>query len=105
MLQKILQRSAEEIAKNIGKNAAIGGAVDGIIGVIDGKNIAKEVGCGVVTSGSGAAAREAFEYFVKEGSKWSHVVSIGASIGARYVYRRSFGDLEDGNETERVINE
>ena len=100
MIQEILERSAEDIAKNIGKNAAIGGVVDGLLGAIDGKNIAKEVGCGVVTSASGSAAREAFEYFVKEGTRWSHVVSIGASVGARYVYRTTFDDLETEVEDE-----
>jgi hypothetical protein len=93
MLIGILEKTAKEIAKGVAKNAAVGGAADGILATVDKKSageVVKEIGCGVVTSGGGTAAKEAFDHFTKNGGKWGHIVGITASIGSRYVYRRLF---------------
>lgn len=100
MLIEILEKTSKEIAKEIAKNAAIGGAADGIIGVIDKKNILKEVGCGVVTSGSGTAAREVFNYFIKGQARWGGLIGISASIGTRYMYRKVVDGVDEDNEDE-----
>lgn len=101
MLIGILEKTAKEIAKGIAKNAAVGGAADGVLATVDKKSageVIKEVGCGVVTSGGGTAAKEAFDYFTKSGGKWGHVVGITASIGSRYIYRRLFYEQKYDNE-------
>lgn len=103
MLYKILERSMEDVLIEIGKSAATGGVIDGGLAVVDKENVLKEVGCGVVTGATGAAARTLYEHYFNKG-KVSTIVSISASVGARYIYRSKFPTKKMQEREEKEEN-
>ena len=92
ILLRAAEKTIEEIAKEAAKSAALSaigeGAISAIGGERDGKEIAKDVGCGAFTGAAGTLAQEAYKHFTDNAGVKGVLVGIGGGVVARHMYRR-----------------
>jgi len=103
-----------------GKSGAVGGIIDGVLGaaealklremdLIDNKTAAKhalnEGACGLFTSTAGTLGTTVASLVLGAMGPTSLVVGMGASVGARWLYRRNIASPLPDFEEEPVLDE